>query len=543
MNHMPNQEKTRPPSKFYFSSQYKTPFHRNEDRLSQIDFRTFDPFVPEARQTVANCKKHRRQRHELSDKCKHVLAAVDAQERLLSTRPEAQQAVGYSAQGATMRKPEISIEFGDGIPEIAKEYVKFWIEQSGMVKEPYSRQYDVHNIKDEHNHAEKPSVVLMAPFMETDITNENQLAAAIKTFFENPKAFTMKGKVGNLRIYSINKKTQEEDAVGYVSQLPIKIIGKEIITKNLQKASDDRTIKQSTDPKQWERNIRSQRKAAEKRMERVKARQDHPEDGDNQDDLQEEFNIEEQNYLKLTESLGDLLSEPERRKLAGDKRQLKIAMDARTKRNKEKEYNTKQSKILRNMLSPENNIAPNRMGEGTNPIGYAVQVAETPFRMVSNLLNGIVERKMAQKERKEDEEYQKEINRIEGEEYRLTHGNVDIPQTPKTYEEEKQEESPEVEETPDQEESKKKEKSQRQVTQTGNPQFEQTTTEVGSGPESVIQERMSQPSNPPPQKSEATISSQPKKRTINENLRLSQSEKYLNTTDLIIIAKLKRGGV
>ena len=111
------------PKSYYFSRLYSDPFHQDEERLTQTKLMNFDPFAPENRQSVANCKKHRRQRHELSDKCKHVLAIVDAQERLLSVKTTNTGADNMNNEN-NMGDTDISIEFGDGIPEIAKEYIK-----------------------------------------------------------------------------------------------------------------------------------------------------------------------------------------------------------------------------------------------------------------------------------------------------------------------------------------------------------------------------------------------------------------------------------
>jgi hypothetical protein len=421
----------RHPKSFHFSSQYKSPFHRNEDRLSQIDFRTFDPFVPESRQTVANCKKHRRQRHELSDKCKHVLGVVDAQEKLLSTRPETQQLAGYSAQGATMRKPEISIEFGDDVPEIAKEYVKFWIEQSGMVKEPFSRQYDVHNLKDEHNHLEKPSVVLMTPFVDVDVTDENRSMALIRAFFEHPKEFAMKNKVGNLRIYSTNKKTHEEDAAGYLNHLPIKIVGKEMITKNLQKVVTDPTEEDEIEyladeiksSQEHYNEIEVEIKQVEDEINSAKDDKSRNELSGRKRRLDKEKNTWGNIYANNSKKLWEIKGTPDinerKRKIAELKQKIKEENKTRAQNKRDREYSTKQSKILRDMLSPENNIAPNRLGEGTNPIGYAMQAAETPFRATANILTQLVNRRMAQKEKRQEDEYHARLEDLATEEEEL----------------------------------------------------------------------------------------------------------------------------
>jgi len=541
------------PSSFHFKSQYSAPTHRNEDRLSQVDFRTFDPFVPEARQTVANCKKHRRQRHELSDKCKHVLAIVDAQERLLSTRPEAQQSVGYSAQGAPMNKPEISIEFGDGIPEIAKEYVKFWIEQSGMVKEPHSRQYDVHTIEDQHNHSEKPSIVLMAPFIDTDMTDENKSKAFIRAFFEQPNEFAAKNKVGNLRIYSTNKKTYEEDAVGYLNYLPIKIIGKEVITKNLQKTNVEREglrVNPTTNLEEWTNLTENRIRTSKRKMAEAEENLKNPPEGKTPEQMQDKFNAAKKEYLHLTDQYQEFASEPMKREISTKRRQLRAKENAKEEHKKTKEYRDKQEKIFTDMLSVENNVAPNRMGEGTNPLGYAVQAAETVPRTALNVINQLVSRSLAQKERKEELEYQEKMKEIDSMENDLKNTKFTIP------------ESPEQRETPKAPPGKATEES---VGEEKEPIFNPTTinssnveekTEQGVGDlpitaASEIEQPAQQSIQKPPIVSEKKAPKTPseeqiKARSEDVHRRFSGKEasaKYLNTSDMIIIAKLKRRGV
>jgi hypothetical protein len=532
------------PKSFYFSSQYKAPFHRNEDRLNQIDFRTFDPFVPESRQTVANCKKHRRQRHELSDKCKHVLAVVDAQERLLSTRPEAQQAAGYSAQGSTMHKPDISIEFGDGIPEIAKEYVKFWIEQSGMVKEPYSRQYDVHNIKDQHNHAEKPSIVLMAPFMETDITDENQLTMAIRSFFENPKIFAAKGKVGNLRIYSINKKTHEEDAVGYLNHLPIKIIGKETITKNLQKAE---RVREDNEPpiinlEDRQENVEEGVDIYKDKIENIQYRIDNPMEGDAPEYvLRERLFQTKTRYYNLLDDYQEFASEPEKQRISTEKRKLKSDMDAVEQHKKASEYNNKQRKILMNMLSPENNIPPTRTND-PYIFSPAVQVAEAPFRIAANLIGGLVDRKMAQKEHDEETGFENRMKQIHMDEQTLRNTEYSPSTSGKKEEEDEPFQRIRTEEKEGKEKQAKTPPAQGQRKE--EPAFEVDSSKMKQNPigaGGLVSE--AQRVNAKQKPAKPRHSGHPESPEFGqESINLS-SRKYLNTSDLIIIAKLKRGGI
>jgi len=421
---MPNQPKKRTPSSFYFSSLYEDPFHRDEDRISQIDFRTFDPFVPEARQTVANCKKHRRQRHELSDKCKHVLAIIDTQEKLLSTKPEAAQMAGYSAQGAPMEKPEISIEFGDGIPEVAKEYVKFWIERSGMVREPFSRQYDVHNIKDEHNHAEKPSIVMMVPFMDIEVADENQFNSIFQVFFQNPKEFAAKYPVGNVRIYSVNKKTNEEDAVGYADSLPIKIVGQEIIGKNLRKA---RTIKYDpevemkveAEPDEREERLTYEQLFREKEGRFQNALKDIDEniarfpEGPNRDNLLRERKKLIDNYQRDFVSLTE-----KQRKYDAERKKQEVE---NLKERKENEANREKEKsTIRTIF--ENSIPPNRVSNDGNlhPMGRSIQVAEAGVKaplaalqsMIANRQKQIDEKKLAEDERLRQEAKQLKLEEL-----------------------------------------------------------------------------------------------------------------------------------
>lgn len=438
---MATSNRGRVPKSFYFSRLYSDPFHQDADRISQIDFRTFDPFVPESRQTVANCKKHRRQRHELSDKCKHVLAIVDAQERLLSTKPETAQLAGYSAQGAVMKRPEISIEFGDGIPESAKEYVKFWIKSSGMVTEPFSRQYDVHNIKDEHNHPEKPSIVIMVPFVEVQATDENKTKVINQQFFDNPKIFASKNKIGNLRIYSVNKRTGDEDAVGYADQLPIKIIGRDIIGKNLQKAI--RNGREGKEPQEkvkvtlppnfyieglegkpltqeqerylkdlgtWYKGIETREtEAAILRDKAAKEGELDPREAKRLDVLEHELARRRDTYHNLERKITNSLNEAEKEEFEALKesniqyRQNKLRINEEMKHKRIE--SEKKKKIFSDLLSPSKNIAPNRVPNGgvMNPIGNALRVVESPFHIAANVagaLSSYVDIKREREERK-----------------------------------------------------------------------------------------------------------------------------------------------
>jgi len=528
--------KKRTPSSFYFTSQYKAPFHRNEDRISQIDFRTFDPFVPEARQTVANCKKHRRQRHELSDKCKHVLAIIDAQERLLSTRPETQQLAGYSAQGAPMKKPEISVEFGDGIPEIAKEYVKFWVEQSGMVNEPFSRQYDVHTIQDEHNHPEKPSIVLMVPFEDVDTIDENKMGVVIRTFFEQPKEFSMKHKVGNVRIYSINKKTHEEDALGYLNHLPVKVIGKEIITANLKKAERVK-VNPEEEAKRREQDIEYEINQFKYKWDRAMEYEEKIKE------LKQNPNINPEEWKRLEDKVWGLKNEarssqrsaermlnelPESQELAQKKKQLRDMKHIREDRDKTVKYKETQSGILRDMLSPEKNIAPNRMGEGTNPIGYAMQAAETPFRATANIVGALVNRRIARKEKEEQDEFDRMAREIENLENQPPGEKVHVNLT----EEEKRQEKP---------------KPPRMSTEPLVPKNEYLNTNqmltTALGSEATTQPVKQSDENVNFGQEEMDIDVDNQKKLPETPKFEEKTAQYLNTSDLIIIAKLKRRGI
>jgi hypothetical protein len=405
------------PKSYYFSRLYSKPFHRNVDRIAQVDFRTFDPFVPENRQTVANCKKHRRQRHELSDKCKHVLAIVDAQENLLAVKPlvPGQQITGNGEEKTT----EISIEFGDGIPEIAKEYIKFWLTSSGLVNKPYSRQYDVHNIKDEHNHSESPSIVMMVPFEDLPKIQEKGKEEIFGAFNKNPREFARKFKIGNVRIYSTNKVTGEEDALGLKDYLPLKIVGSELIGKDLKKA----TVYRGDDPLKYSgyendlKHIDLKQRTIEQLEQELF---DLPEDTKNYN--KQKLNIEnrianERDRLKkLVQGVEGGLSNQDKKELLdsidaqGDVLHEEISVYEKKKQNKENR--DKELEILSQLLSPEANIAENRGKSGTDPIGRALQVAETAIKAPMNVLNVITQRK-EQKEKEKNDELQNQLRDLQ----------------------------------------------------------------------------------------------------------------------------------
>jgi hypothetical protein len=414
---------------------YSAPFHQNVDRIGQINLRTFDPFVPESRQTVANCKKHRSQRHNLSDKCKHVLAIVDSQEGLLAVKPMT-VGEGISSQGGVQQKTEISIKFGDGIPETAKEYIKNWIEQSGMVNKPYSRQYDVHNLKDDNAHEDKPYVVMMAPFEDLSKLQEKQLPQLFASFNENPRTFSKKYKVGNVRIYSVDKTTGEDDAMGFKNYLPLKIVGKEMIGKNLKKSNelikatgavqqptsgvyiDDvlRTPKDKTGmyPAEaaketgYDLYVSDTEDAIEELKRRAKEMSDLK-DGllkapDEASKKTFEWKIQKLNektkgihtrIYKNTEFIREHFDKDKAEKILRpleekyEKQQFKIDMTERKR--KTKENHTKQRKIISDLVNPNKNLAANRGKSGMDPIGRALQVVETGAKSGINIINAVKE--------------------------------------------------------------------------------------------------------------------------------------------------------
>lgn len=205
--------KKKSPRAPWFSSQYSNPFHQDTKRLERVDFTNFDPYVPENRQVVANCKKHRRQRHNLSDKCKSVLSIIDFQERLLSV--EGAQIPGQPSQaGVAEVKADILIRFGNGIPEISKEYIKHWISSSGIVQEPYSREYDVHTMDDSHKHKNRFTVILNVPFFRAEGITPEETKQIIEAYMENPEGFEEKFKVKPVYLYGRNKVSGEDDAFG-----------------------------------------------------------------------------------------------------------------------------------------------------------------------------------------------------------------------------------------------------------------------------------------------------------------------------------------
>lgn len=216
----------------YFRRLYSQPFHQDKERLKETNLIDFDPFSSENRQSVANCKKHRRQRHELSDKCRYVLGIVDSWERLLSL-----QAPIQTQEGVTMPHIEISITFGDGIPEMAKEYVKYWLTNSDIVKDPYGRIYDIRSIDDE-THGKKDYVLMLVPFENTPTVNIEDVESLFDTFMHRPETVANDIKVGNVKVFSKLKETRESDALGFKDVLPVKIIGDEVVGQDMKKYND-----------------------------------------------------------------------------------------------------------------------------------------------------------------------------------------------------------------------------------------------------------------------------------------------------------------
>jgi len=470
--------KNRSPSSYYFKNLTSAPFHRNVDRIGQINLNTFDPFVPESRQTVANCKKHRSQRHNLSDKCKHVLAIVDSQEGLLAVKPMA-VGEGISSQGGVQQKTEISVKFGDGIPETAKEYIKNWIEQSGMVNKPYSRQYDIHNLRDENAHGDKPYVVMMAPFEELSKLQEKQLPQLFASFNENPREFSKKYKVGNVRIYSVDKVTGEDDAMGFKNYLPIKIVGKEIIGKNLKKSNEIikaagaatmpqsphkptpgvyadgelLTTKDKTEmsPEESAKQEGYERKAEHikrqliqiklnaRKIEKLKNELADP----NIDDIKRKEinnklkNFEGQNIkakdviFSSKEFLREHMDKDKVEKLVGpledEYDRMTVDIAAAERKRTVKENHQRQRKIISDLVNPKNNLAENRGKSGTDPIGRALQVVETGAKSGANVINYFKERSNLKEKQALDElEYNAKEKKREIEQAKKQPGNTRI---------------------------------------------------------------------------------------------------------------------
>lgn len=431
----------RNPKSYYFSRLYSEPFHRDEKRLSQINLLNFDPFAPENRQSVANCKKHRRQGHELSDKCKHVLAIIDAQEKLLSVKPPDTGAGNKMNNNGNLKDTDISIKFGDGIPEIAKEYIKNWISKSGLIQLPYSRIYDVHEIRDDQNRDDLPSIVMLVPMIDdvSLLEDETILNKLFEEFKKDPIEFSKKFKVGNVRIYSRNKSTGEHDALGLKNYLPLKIIGNKFIGKDLKKAvienidvdflgeklenvspdilTDINEIK--TRIKEYslkEKKLHKKREEFEsilreypKKIEELELKIrdkkskniDFSEEKSNIDKLNDQINDAKENLEKLEieavknqkykntidqkiNSLGSKLSKENNKKIINEYKEKMSKLDEEIEEIKEEiKYRENQkikAKILNTAFSDV--IAPQKVKTGPinpdiNPIGIAMQIAET----------------------------------------------------------------------------------------------------------------------------------------------------------------------
>jgi len=164
----------------------------------------FDPFDPRNRQIVANCKKHRTQRHNLSDKCKKVLSMVDAAERERAGKGKKQTRGAGSGMpytdlnvvwtGGRKKCPHEKI-YGEELTDSEKYYTDVFIkgrmEKEG--KDPYGAQYEARPANC-YGFRQKNTMYGHAPIFDTTKMREQQVKQLLNEFFRDPKAFEAKYK-------------------------------------------------------------------------------------------------------------------------------------------------------------------------------------------------------------------------------------------------------------------------------------------------------------------------------------------------------------
>jgi hypothetical protein len=162
----------------------------------------FDPEAPENRQIVANCKKHRTQRHNLSDKCKKVLSMVEAGGRDRSGKKKKQG----SGAGRGMPYTDLNVTWGDGrkkcphaaeygtqLTESEKYYTDVFIKGTMEKKneDPYSNAY-LARPANCYGFRQKNTMYTHAPIFDTTQMREQQIKQLLTEYFRDPKAFEAK---------------------------------------------------------------------------------------------------------------------------------------------------------------------------------------------------------------------------------------------------------------------------------------------------------------------------------------------------------------
>ncbi len=352
-------------------------FHRDEDRINTIDFRYFDPFTPENRQTVANCKKHSKQKHQLSDKCKHILAILNVQENMLTIDSD-DNTMGYSAQGNTPQASEISIDFGDGIPEVGKEYIKRWISNSGMIDNPFSMEYHVHSIDKDTHDINDPHVIMAIP--NTDDIEPVKVDETINNFYKNPKDFT--NNILKVKIYSRMKDTKEKNALGFQIKNPNEktvavIIGDKVMinSEDINKARKATGMGWYKPPKE-DTDYDSILSDLE---EKILNYQNMAENAKKYTDKEKYEDIAEALYDKYKKIESDKKSEEVKGELEEDIGTEREITDQDIK-NREKDLNRSKVNELESAMDFGSYIPENDIGPWTNPIGQTLRALKTPFK-------------------------------------------------------------------------------------------------------------------------------------------------------------------
>lgn len=160
----------------------------------------FDPWAKDNRQIVANCKKHRTQGHTLSEKCKKILAMVDAQERARGGKAKEEEGKGVGsgapytdlnvAWGSGRDDCSHKEQFGSDLTESEKYYsdidIKAHAGKTG--DDPFKQKHKVRPANC-YGHRCKGCRYVTAPIFDTAKMKEQKTKQLLNDFFKDPKAF------------------------------------------------------------------------------------------------------------------------------------------------------------------------------------------------------------------------------------------------------------------------------------------------------------------------------------------------------------------
>ncbi len=162
----------------------------------------FDPEAPENRQIVANCKKHKTQKHNLSDKCKKVLSMVEAGGRDRAGKKKQQtrgsgRGMPYTdlemVWGSGREKCPHKEKYGDKLTESEKYYADIFtkgrMEKKGQ--DPYANMYEARPANC-YGFRQKNTMYGHAPIFDTTQMREQQIKQLLTEYFRDPKAFEAK---------------------------------------------------------------------------------------------------------------------------------------------------------------------------------------------------------------------------------------------------------------------------------------------------------------------------------------------------------------